>query len=76
MSTILAVWEPEPLTVATSMEKSFTSERLSTVFEGSVWVSIGFFSLVVSDGANPIIVRTPSGGSKFARRAKFTIMVG
>jgi hypothetical protein len=57
------------------MEKSFTSERLSTVFEGSVWVSIGFFSLVDSDGANPIIVRTLPRGSKFADFLKHTIMV-
>ena len=32
MRTMLAVWEPEPLTVATSMEKSFTYERSFQAF--------------------------------------------
>ena len=53
MSTILAVWEPEPLTVATSMEKSFTSEAFSKIFEGPDWVSIGFVSLVRACAAEP-----------------------
>ena len=45
ISTMFAVWEPDPLTVATSMEKSFTRLSGASVFAGPDWVSIAFVSV-------------------------------
>jgi hypothetical protein len=57
------------------MEKSFTRERLSTVFERAEVGSMGFFSRLAMVQANPIIVRTHECGCKFAARGKSTRMV-